>query len=300
MGIHTAVFNKSYIWTTLADHITRSDEEIMQLCGVNLVFLGPTKYGILRDICRPNSGVHVNPAIAPTPKPSQVSHPWNKKTTCHKSTHGRTMIHKRRHGHGHGKGANQGNRPQTLSESRSQNYSITTPLASTHDLRSSHQQIDYLSLNDGLEEDIPLSPKRQKKTTHRPRSAPSATRVAAHKSYSSPEAEEIANKQSLSGVPARPTGTGVLSGIPASSGIPPATLSRPTSSEELPDLVVNHNTENTEVDAENENVVDPASTEEELEAADILLSLGEVCDDTLDEEDNFLLSSISLQLCFIC
>ena len=41
-GIHTSVFNKSYIWTTLSNHLTQSDEEIIQLCGVNLVFLGPT------------------------------------------------------------------------------------------------------------------------------------------------------------------------------------------------------------------------------------------------------------------
>ena len=160
MGIHTAVFNKSYIWTTLPDHVTHSDEEIMQLCGVNLVFLGPTKYGILRDIRHPNSGAHVEPAIAPTPKPSQASHPWNKKTTCHEGTCGCTLIQKRRHGRSHGKSVNQGNRPQRLSESRSQNNGIMTPIANTHALHSSHQQIDYLSLNDGLEEDIPLSPKR--------------------------------------------------------------------------------------------------------------------------------------------
>ena len=39
-GVHTAIFNKSYVWTTLADHVLRSDEEILGLCGVNLVFLG--------------------------------------------------------------------------------------------------------------------------------------------------------------------------------------------------------------------------------------------------------------------
>ena len=172
----------------------------------------------------PNSGAHAEPAIAPTPKPYQASHPQNKKTTCHEGTHGHTLVHKRRHGRGCGKSANQGNRPQTLSESQSQNYGIATPIANTCALCSSHQQIDYLSLNNGLEEDIPLSPKRQKKTTHRPRSAPSATCVAAHKSFSSPEAEEIVNKQSLSGVPSRPIGTGALSGILALSGVPPVTF----------------------------------------------------------------------------
>ena len=52
-GIHTLVLNKSYIWTTLSDHITWSDDEIIELCGVNLVFLGPACYGILRKICQP-------------------------------------------------------------------------------------------------------------------------------------------------------------------------------------------------------------------------------------------------------
>ena len=46
-GVQVAVFNKSYVWTTLARHIDRTDEEILQLCGVNLVFTGP--YVISRD-----------------------------------------------------------------------------------------------------------------------------------------------------------------------------------------------------------------------------------------------------------
>ena len=57
-GIHTNVFNKSYVLTTLMDHVNRSDEEIIALCGVNLVFLGPTIYGIIRDI--------------PTPQPESI------------------------------------------------------------------------------------------------------------------------------------------------------------------------------------------------------------------------------------
>ena len=82
MGIHTAVFNKSYIWTTLADHVTRTDKEIIRLCSVNLVFLGPAHYGILRNIRQPskNMGLVVNPKSA-----SSTSNPplhRNKKTTC--------------------------------------------------------------------------------------------------------------------------------------------------------------------------------------------------------------------------
>ena len=158
MGIHTAVFNKSYIWTTLANHVTCSDEEIMWLCGVNLVFLGPTKYGILHDICHPNSSVSVEPSTTPTSKSSYAANPRNKKSTCHEGTWG--LAPKPQKGYGHGKCANQGKRPQTLSESQSQNYGIVMLIANTHSLHSSRQPIDYLGLNDGLEEDIPLSPKR--------------------------------------------------------------------------------------------------------------------------------------------
>ena len=43
-GIHTSVFNKSYVWTTLTDHVNRSDEEIIALYGVNLVFVVLTLY----------------------------------------------------------------------------------------------------------------------------------------------------------------------------------------------------------------------------------------------------------------
>ena len=50
IGVHTCVFNKRFIWTTLANYLTQTDEEIMELCGVILVFLGPNTYGVLRNI----------------------------------------------------------------------------------------------------------------------------------------------------------------------------------------------------------------------------------------------------------
>ena len=65
-GIQVAVFNKSYVWTTLSEHITRTDDEIIQLCGVNLVFIGPTKYGILRSIRRPAQSILVDVEPKPT------------------------------------------------------------------------------------------------------------------------------------------------------------------------------------------------------------------------------------------
>ena len=73
MGIHTAVFNRSYILTTLGNYITQTDEEIIQLCGVNLVFLGPTHYGILGDIRRPSKNTVTNVVMIPTLNPPSNS-----------------------------------------------------------------------------------------------------------------------------------------------------------------------------------------------------------------------------------
>ena len=72
-GIQTAIYNKSYVWTTLADHVLRSDEEIYLLCGVNLVFLDETTYGIIKNIRVPNPDE--TPRSTPT---SAVGH----KKTC--------------------------------------------------------------------------------------------------------------------------------------------------------------------------------------------------------------------------
>ena len=79
-GIHTAIFNKSYVWTTLPDHVLWSDEEIISLCGVNLVFLDYTTYGIIKDIRAPNP-TDTKKTPAPTP-----AHRKSNKTTCHDST----------------------------------------------------------------------------------------------------------------------------------------------------------------------------------------------------------------------
>ena len=48
--VHTAVFNKSYVWTKLSEHVLCSNKEIISLCGVNLVYLDNTTYGIIKNI----------------------------------------------------------------------------------------------------------------------------------------------------------------------------------------------------------------------------------------------------------
>ena len=210
-GIHTLVLNKSYIWTTLSNHITRSDDEIIELCGVNLVFLGPARYGILRKIRRPvlqsssnNITSSSTSSITPTAK--------SRKTTCHEG--GSTGHRKRERSLGQGRGKHptvstltSRKRPQTLSESRSQTYGITAPV--TRSLRSGLKPIDYVSLNDGFEDESRKPSKKKKCKSYRLRGAPSATRVVARKNTVSPEAKEPTNKpdikksNTLSGIPSQ-------------------------------------------------------------------------------------------------
>ena len=145
--------------------------------------------------------------------------------------------------------------------------------------------MDYVSLNDGFDDEPTADSRKRKRITHQPRSVPSATRVAAQKHTTSPEAIEVSNKDNkksdstLSGV----TSSGVPpSGIPSASTSTTLTIMDteltgiPMAENILPDLVRNHVPD----------TVETVNTGEELEIADALLSLGEVRDDTINEDDN--------------
>ena len=82
-GVHTSVYNRSYVWTTLMKHTTRTDEEIFVLSGINLVYLGPTWYGIIRDIRTPQPELIVIKPITPSNQSKRIS-----KTTCRDNTRG--------------------------------------------------------------------------------------------------------------------------------------------------------------------------------------------------------------------
>ena len=170
-------------------------------------------------------------------------------------------------------------RARTLSESHSKNYGITPP---TRTLRSGRQPIDYLTLNDGFDNDPVFSVRKRKRPMHRAQSAPSATRVAAQKHTMSPE------EQSVDKRPLKPSTT-ALSAVPSTSkatniAIPILTgVLTPQNADTLPDLVPNREELNLELTSA--TGVDPVSTEEELDAIDALLSLGEVRDNTLDDDD---------------
>ena len=147
-GIHTVIFNKRYVWITLTDHVLRSDEEIISLCGTNLVFLDYTTYGIIKDIRAPNP-TETKKKTSPVSTPA---HRKSSKTTCRDSTRKPMKQTEQK------SNTSRGKRARTLNESRQETFGITAPVTNTsRTVRSSRQMINYLTLNDGLEDDTPVS-----------------------------------------------------------------------------------------------------------------------------------------------
>ena len=264
-GIHTSVYNKSYVWTTLMNHMTRSDDEIYRLSSVNLIYLDETTYGIIREIRAPQPD-----AIQSTPKPRGRNSKKTGKVTCRDSSHGRKTSNSNNSSKSSG---SRTGRSDSLSESRRTNYGITPTSVNTRSVRSSRRKVDYVSLNDGYDENSTPANKRRKES-FRPRSAPSVTRLSAHKRMNSPETLKA---RELSAVPSTSDETplsGVL--VPTTSDETPLS-GIPTTDNTLPDLVVF---------AQRDNVPTATNTFEDLEAASTLLSLGDTLEETLDDDDN--------------
>ena len=270
-GIHTSVYNKSYVWTTLMNHMSRSDDEIFRLSGVNLVYLGEMTYGIIREIHAPQLDV-----INPAPKPHGHLSKKSGKVTCRDSSRGRKSSNRGKNSKNSG---NRGMRPQSLSESRRTNYGITSTNVTTRSVRSSRRKIDYVSLNDGYDDEDSTPAKKCHKESYRPRSAPSATRMSTHKRMNSPETPAA---EELSAVPSTSNDT-PLSGVS-------------TTDNTLPDLVVNQPQNVSLLPTADLNVQQQPlamNTLEDLEAASTLLSLGDTLEETLeDDDDNALLMPI--------
>ena len=95
--------------------------------------------------------------------------------------------------------------PRILSESRQVTFGIAPPPVISRSIRSNRQNIDYLTLNDGLEDNEVSSPKRKRKATYRPCSGPSSTRQATRKYTASSESQGVKRTRSNSTLPAVPT-----------------------------------------------------------------------------------------------
>ena len=100
--------------------------------------------------------------------------------------------------------------------------------------------------------------------------------MATQKHTISPEAKEASNKHNRE---SDSTLSSILSTSTTHATTDPDLTGVPSSENRLPDLVTDRETDIAKT-------VDPISTEEELEIADTLLSLGEVRNNTIEDDDN--------------
>ena len=118
-GVQTAIFNKGYVWTTLADHVLRSDEEIIALCSVNLLFIDETTYSIIRKIHA------LNPAeIEQKAPPAGMTCRKPTKKTCWDNTRNKTVQKTEQKPK---RASVQEKKSRTLSESHQVTFGIQAP-----------------------------------------------------------------------------------------------------------------------------------------------------------------------------
>ena len=227
-----------------------------------------TTYGIIRKIRAPNP-----PDTEQKTQSTGKMHQKSSKKTCRDTTRNKKSDKAEQKPK---PAPVRGKRTRTLSESRQVTFGIQAPPAVNRSVQRNRQTIDYLTLNDGLEDDEVSSPKRKKKTTYRPGSGPSATRQATSKHTVLPEMKSALKTKTTGALPAIPASTSTSS----SRIVPDHDLPGVLDEQKLPDLVLEHD------DPNNSQATGAISTEEEMDAAAALLSLGEIRDDTLEDDDN--------------
>ena len=240
------------------------------------------------------------------PKNSDIS--GNKKVTC------RTTL-KRKYTSPQDQNKK---KPRTLAESRQEciptSSSTTDNTLLVRGKCSSHQRINYLELNDGLDENPePISPKRKRRQQHAPsRTGPSVSRVAAQQRNTSPLRKIPLATATLKGVQTSVSSNETMVNTvnnTALNGVHQSVLGiqstvpgiQTTNEDTLPNL--GRSTEpniealllQTTITETNANLQKEAqSTEDELDAVDALLSLQQPRDNSIVQsgDDNTQLMPI--------
>ena len=322
-NLHVSIFNSKYVWSTLSNHIKYDYFEVVKNSDINLVFIGPRHYAIFRkkkaqttETEQPMRGNHRGRGRG---KGTRVS---KKKIVC------RTVNKKAKNTPVSVK------RPQTLESARKERYGVGNKAESSEDLdlnkygrgkRRRGLDINYLKLNEGVDQDElqPLSPKRPKHTPVR--SGPSQERQTAQKQVtinpSVTTLSTVKTKKTADTVENKTYSSSTLIGVPSTSdptpntvigsaaedttllkGVHDAFLGVPDANELLlPDLGTSREPTNDEIINQTWSTVSEHSQdhsqEDEQDAVDALLSLSTMpvpsnSDFDFGLEDNALLAPI--------
>ena len=324
-NLHVSIFNNKYVWSMLSNHIKYDYFEVVKKSDINLVFVGPRHYSIFRK------------KKAQTTEPEQPMRGKNSGTARGKGTRGskkKTVCRSRVTNQKAKNTLVSVKRSQTLESARKERYGVgnktKTGPSEDSDLskygrgkRRRGPDINYLKLNEGIDQDEPQPPS-PKRTKHTPvRSGPSQERQTAQKrvtinpsvtTLSTVKTKKTAdtgedNADSLStliGVSTTndPTSDTVISSVEdnTTKGVHDAFLGVPDANELLlPDLGTSREPTNDEIVTQTWNPVSEHSQdhsqEDEQDAVDALLSLSTMLapsnsDFDFGLEDNALLAPI--------
>ena len=292
LNIHTVVYTKDFCWSTLLQQFKMSEEELYAKSDIKLIYVGRDMYVELKHIRQPK------------PQPPKVITSGNDQSN-QKNIKKNTKPRK----------SKVTNRGDKICTKPSKNQRLPPPPEPRHSERK-RRKIDYLQLNDGLEEPgaTPDKPKHPKPNSPPPRQGPSASRQAASKRKRDKQGKPahlhlqleidklpdlVVNVKKLSEVnivtSKSSTPTSATKGVPVLTGVTNTSETDPHS--QNTNLVT---PEKTNTSAPNNTSLtlpvghDTATTTDEEEAAEALLALGSVpdYDDFMDEEDNATLMPV--------
>ena len=161
LNVHTLVYTSNFCWPTLINQFKYDDDELYNKSDIRLVYVGHHMFAELKHIRQPKPSLM--PATLTTPPDTNKT---RKRTASGK--HSKKIT-------------NRGDRPWSK-QCRKLTTPPLLPLPPTpQPSRRSRQNIDYLQLNDGLEEPAVTSSKNRKRKPYLPppRAGPSASRQAA-------------------------------------------------------------------------------------------------------------------------
>ena len=164
LHVHTLVYTSNFCWSTLINQFKYNDDELYNKTDIRLVYVGHHMFAELKHIRQPKP-----PPMPATTTTSPDTNKTRKRTASGK--HGKKVT-------------NRGDRPRSKHSRKLTTPPSLPPPPTPQPSQRSRRNIDYLQLNDGLEELVVTSPKSRKRKPHSPppRAGPSASRQAASQS----------------------------------------------------------------------------------------------------------------------
>ena len=320
--VHCILLTKHKPWSTISRQFSMAVEDVWAKSDLRLVMLELGCYGEIKNIRQPPSAPPPPSTKNSAPQttltkrtPKDRGRPKAAKTTNRGNAPKPQKSKAVNRSH-----SSSGEKPRTLQETRDKKYGLQT----SRPVRQNRRKIDYCKLNDGIEDKVARSPspKKRRKSPLPACSGPSSTRISAQNSPPPTQSlkhdnnvNKLLGAQTLRGVTvdenvAELTGGTVVTPksteqqvqngkdlCSGNNGTEPSTSleHNQENNDKLPDLVLNHSgvevTDNITTDPQLQNtaLTDAATTEDEEDAAEALLRLG---DDLGPIDDNSSLMPI--------